>query len=153
MTARASVMGFLTCVTPAWRHASTPRSGFAARKRAGRVYEIVQVMSSQPPGKSMIDPFDAHEVQDFNIWFVLMALLLNAVDAMEDSAVRELTIAVKPLPDERQRMLQEIIFRVFLQKCFQLFNSFHFFCVKMGAFQIFAFCPYPLKGKSIAEKG
>ena len=32
---------------------------------------------------------------------VVLNLIRNAVDAMEDSPVRELTIAVKPLPDER----------------------------------------------------
>ena len=29
-------------------------------------------MSDTPPGHSLINPFDAHEVEDFNIWFVVM---------------------------------------------------------------------------------
>src|SRR5688500_17057995 len=34
--------------------------------------QVVQVMSNTPPGHSMINPFDAHEVDDFNFWFVMM---------------------------------------------------------------------------------
>src|SRR5215207_210843 len=33
--------------------------------------QVVQVMSNTAPGHSMINPFDAHEVDDFNFWFVM----------------------------------------------------------------------------------
>src|SRR5262245_7962864 len=39
--------------------------------------QVVQVMSSTPPNKSMINPFDAKDVDDFNVWFVMMVLLIN----------------------------------------------------------------------------
>src|SRR5436190_5811974 len=37
---------------------------------------IVQVMSSAPPGKSLINPFDASAVPDFNFSFAVMATIL-----------------------------------------------------------------------------
>jgi SSS family solute:Na+ symporter len=33
---------------------------------------IHQVMLSRPPGKSMVDPFDSFQIQDFNIWYMFM---------------------------------------------------------------------------------
>lgn len=39
--------------------------------------QIVEVMEQAPPGYSHIDPFDASEVEDFNIWFVAMAVLMR----------------------------------------------------------------------------
>lgn len=44
--------------------------------------QIVQVMSSPPAGKSMINPFDAHDVEDFNVWFVLMYLAIQVYQTM-----------------------------------------------------------------------
>lgn len=44
--------------------------------------EIVEVMSNAPPGKSHINPFDAYEIEDFNIWFVAMSLLITAYSTM-----------------------------------------------------------------------
>ncbi len=44
--------------------------------------QIVHVMSEMPPGYSHIDPFDAHEVEDFNIWYVLMALVITVYTTM-----------------------------------------------------------------------
>src|SRR4051812_28710132 len=37
--------------------------------------QVVQVMSDRTPGHSMINPFDAYEVEDFNFWFVVMYTL------------------------------------------------------------------------------
>lgn len=37
--------------------------------------QVVQVMSNREPGHSMIDPFNAHEVEDFNFWFVVMYVI------------------------------------------------------------------------------
>ena len=37
--------------------------------------QVVEVMSDTAPGHSMIDPFNAHEVEDFNVWFVLMYIV------------------------------------------------------------------------------
>ena len=44
--------------------------------------QVVQVMSAAPPGHSMIDPFNAHEVEDFNFWFVLMYLATTVYQTM-----------------------------------------------------------------------
>src|SRR5215211_368497 len=44
--------------------------------------QVVDVMSNAPPGRSMIDPFDAHEVEDFNFWFVLMYLATTVYQTM-----------------------------------------------------------------------
>jgi SSS family solute:Na+ symporter len=43
---------------------------------------IVEVMSSTPVNKSLINPFDAHDIEDFNIWFVLMAMLMSVYTTM-----------------------------------------------------------------------
>jgi SSS family solute:Na+ symporter len=43
---------------------------------------IVEVMSSTPAQKSLINPFDAHDIEDFNIWFVLMAMLMSVYTTM-----------------------------------------------------------------------
>jgi SSS family solute:Na+ symporter len=34
--------------------------------------EVSQVLTNQPAGKSLLNPFDALEVKDFNVWMVLM---------------------------------------------------------------------------------
>src|SRR5687768_15771920 len=44
--------------------------------------QIVEVMSAAPSGHSHIDPFDAHAVEDFNAWYVLMYLLITAYGTM-----------------------------------------------------------------------
>ena len=44
--------------------------------------QIVDVMSNAAPGYSHIDPFDAHEVEDFNVWYMLMALLITVYTTM-----------------------------------------------------------------------
>ena len=36
--------------------------------------EISQVLEARPPGQSLLNPFDSFGLNDFNIWFVLMAL-------------------------------------------------------------------------------
>ena len=32
--------------------------------------QIVEVMAAAPPDYSLINPFDAHKIEDFNIWFI-----------------------------------------------------------------------------------
>ena len=44
--------------------------------------DIVAVASATPPGKSMLNPFDATAVEDFNLWFVLMALVTSVYTTM-----------------------------------------------------------------------
>jgi len=39
--------------------------------------QITTVLGNHPAGESMFNPFDAGKVQDFNIWFVVMTILLN----------------------------------------------------------------------------
>src|SRR5437762_11120465 len=38
---------------------------------------MVDMMAAAAPGTSMINPFDAGKVQDFNFWFILMGLFLR----------------------------------------------------------------------------
>lgn len=35
---------------------------------------MVETLTSQPPGKSMVDPFDMNDTKDFNIYFILISL-------------------------------------------------------------------------------
>lgn len=44
--------------------------------------DIVETMSSAPPNYSLINPFDASKVEDFNLWYVVMALLLSVYGTM-----------------------------------------------------------------------
>lgn len=44
--------------------------------------QVVEVMAAAPPGYSHIDPFDAHEVEDFNVWYVLMYLVITVYTTM-----------------------------------------------------------------------
>lgn len=44
--------------------------------------QIIDVMANAPPGHSMLDPFDAEKVEDFNIWYVLMYLLITIYTTM-----------------------------------------------------------------------
>ncbi|WP_043585545.1 sodium:solute symporter family protein [Geminisphaera colitermitum] len=44
--------------------------------------EIATVLGSQPPDHSMVNPFDAWAVQDFNLWFVLMGVFLGTYGTM-----------------------------------------------------------------------
>lgn len=44
--------------------------------------EIVEVMAGTAPGKSMINPFDSSGVEDFNIWFVIMSMLITIYTTM-----------------------------------------------------------------------
>lgn len=44
--------------------------------------DIMQVMRDVPPGHSMINPFDAFKVQDFNFWFMAMTLVLSTYGTM-----------------------------------------------------------------------
>lgn len=44
--------------------------------------QAVHVLASQPPERSMIDPFDAWQVADFNVWYVVMALVLSIYGTM-----------------------------------------------------------------------
>src|SRR5688572_11553365 len=44
--------------------------------------QVVHVMSSTPPGYSMIDPFNADKVEDFNFWFVVMYVIWQIYQTM-----------------------------------------------------------------------
>jgi SSS family solute:Na+ symporter len=37
-------------------------------------HHMVETLTSQPPGKSMVDPFDMKGTQDFNVYFILISL-------------------------------------------------------------------------------
>jgi SSS family solute:Na+ symporter len=44
--------------------------------------QITHVMSSQPTNRSMINPFDAWEVSDFNFWYMVMNIILTVYGTM-----------------------------------------------------------------------
>jgi SSS family solute:Na+ symporter len=44
--------------------------------------QVVHVLASRPAERSMIDPFDAWQVADFNVWYVVMALVLSIYGTM-----------------------------------------------------------------------
>jgi SSS family solute:Na+ symporter len=44
--------------------------------------QMVEVMQQAPPRKSTLNPFDAQDVQDFNVWYVLMSLALGIYRTM-----------------------------------------------------------------------
>ena len=44
--------------------------------------QMSTVLGSRPPGHSMINPFDAWQVQDFNLWYVLMGVFVGTYGTM-----------------------------------------------------------------------
>ena len=44
--------------------------------------EMSTVIGSRPSGHSMVNPFDAWNVQDFNLWYVLMGVFLSVYGTM-----------------------------------------------------------------------
>lgn len=44
--------------------------------------QIEQALSNRPPGQSLLNPFDSLANEDFNLWYVLMALTLNVYGTM-----------------------------------------------------------------------
>ena len=44
--------------------------------------EMSSVLGSRPAGYSMVNPFDAWQVQDFNLWYVLMGVFLATYGTM-----------------------------------------------------------------------
>jgi SSS family solute:Na+ symporter len=44
--------------------------------------QINQVLSDRPPGQSLLNPMDSLGLKDFNIWFVLMMLVVNIYGTM-----------------------------------------------------------------------
>src|SRR5687767_1351688 len=44
--------------------------------------QIVDVMSATPPNKSMIDPFEARDVEDFNLGYIAMGLAITVYTTM-----------------------------------------------------------------------
>jgi SSS family solute:Na+ symporter len=44
--------------------------------------QMSTVLGGRPAGHSLVNPFDAWQVQDFNLWYVLMALFLNTYGTM-----------------------------------------------------------------------
>lgn len=44
--------------------------------------EMSAMLTSRPDGKSMINPFDAWQVQDFNLWYVLMGVFISTYGTM-----------------------------------------------------------------------
>ncbi|HSI06989.1 MAG TPA: sodium:proline symporter [Rariglobus sp.] len=44
--------------------------------------EMAATIAARPEGKSMVNPFDAWQVQDFNLWYVLMGLFVTTYGTM-----------------------------------------------------------------------
>jgi len=45
-------------------------------------HEISAVLQDRPPGQSMFNPFDTSGVKDFNVWFILMGLVVSVYGTM-----------------------------------------------------------------------
>lgn len=44
--------------------------------------QIAEVITSRPPGKSMVNPFDSLEIKDFNLWYILMVTFIGVYGTM-----------------------------------------------------------------------
>lgn len=44
--------------------------------------EVTEVMQNRPAGESLMNPLDSMHLKDFNIWFVIMGILLNLYGTM-----------------------------------------------------------------------
>lgn len=44
--------------------------------------QIVEVLADRPAGQSLLNPFDSLALEDFNVWFVLMAAFANVYGTM-----------------------------------------------------------------------
>lgn len=44
--------------------------------------DIVQVLSNQPRGESLVNPFDSLGLKDFNLWYVLMSMVVGVYGTM-----------------------------------------------------------------------
>jgi len=44
--------------------------------------QMETVLTSRPPGYSMVNPFDAWKVQDFNLWYALMTMAVSVYGTM-----------------------------------------------------------------------
>jgi solute:Na+ symporter, SSS family len=44
--------------------------------------QMSSVIGTRPPGHSMVNPFDAWQVQDFNLWYVLMGVFVGTYGTM-----------------------------------------------------------------------
>jgi SSS family solute:Na+ symporter len=44
--------------------------------------QVTDVLTSRPAGESMLNPFDSRSIEDFNLWFVLMQILLGVYGTM-----------------------------------------------------------------------
>lgn len=44
--------------------------------------DISSVLANRPPGQSLLNPFDSHKNEDFNVWYVVMALFGSVYGTM-----------------------------------------------------------------------
>lgn len=44
--------------------------------------QITEVLANRPAGESLLNPFDSRSIEDFNLWFVLMQILLGVYGTM-----------------------------------------------------------------------
>lgn len=44
--------------------------------------DVTQVMLDRPPGYSLMNPMDSMKLEDFNVWFIFMVILLNLYGTM-----------------------------------------------------------------------
>src|SRR4051794_17539249 len=63
--------------------------------------QVMQVMESNPPGQSMINPFDTNRVEDFNLGFVLMVLATRIYGTMAQQNKQGFNAAAKSAHESR----------------------------------------------------
>lgn len=44
--------------------------------------QVTEVLTARPPGESLLNPFDSAGISDFNLWYVLMTILIGAYGTM-----------------------------------------------------------------------
>lgn len=44
--------------------------------------QVTEVLTARPPGASLLNPFDSKGIEDFNLWYVLMTILIGTYGTM-----------------------------------------------------------------------
>jgi SSS family solute:Na+ symporter len=65
-----------------------------------RWHYVADVMTSQPPGHSFVNPLDASKVRDFNMWFILMGMFTRVYSTMASQQQRQGFYSAAKTPHE-----------------------------------------------------
>ena len=65
-----------------------------------RWHYVVDVMTAQPAGHSLVNPLDASKVHDFNLWFILMGIFTRIYGTMASQQQRQGFYSAAKTPHE-----------------------------------------------------